>query len=35
MKFAMSFSGIVILALVLFLGFWLGKTRPGLLGGLP
>lgn len=31
MKFALSFSGIVMLILVLGVGFWIGKTKPGLL----
>lgn len=33
MKFSMGFSGIVILLLVAAGGFWLGKNKPSLLGG--
>lgn len=33
MKFALSLSGILFLLIVLVIGFWLGKNRPSLLGG--
>ena len=33
MKFMMSLSGFVLIALVLVAGFWLGKNKPQLLGG--
>jgi hypothetical protein len=33
MKFAFSLTGLVMIALLLLAGFWLGKNKPALLGG--
>lgn len=33
MKFAFSLTGLVMIVLLLVAGFWLGKNKPQLLGG--